>query len=75
VWKFVISGVVYFFYQLFSGRVRARLWHFLTMCGFLAFIPGHLTMVAMLGWNNFMAILTGWKRDPEYIEAENGSGD
>jgi Ni/Fe-hydrogenase b-type cytochrome subunit len=148
VWPFVISGVLYFVYQVFSGRFRAlifvpsdipgvwpmvkhyfflrkkppltqqynplqklaytstiffgvvsvlsglvifnpvqfswlgtlmggfhyaRVWHFIAMCGFLAFIPGHLIMVAIHGWNNFMAMLTGWKRDPEYLDG-NASG-
>src|SRR6266849_2679160 len=150
VWPFVISGVLYFVYQIFSGRFRAlffvprdipgvwpmvkhyfffrekppltqqynplqklaytstiffgivsvlsglvifnpvqfswlgalmggfhyaRLWHFLAMCGLLAFIPGHLIMVAIHGWNNFMPMLTGWKRDPEYIKPGDVSGD
>jgi DNA-binding beta-propeller fold protein YncE len=32
------------------------------MCGFLAFIPGHLTMVVLHGWANFYFMLSGWKR-------------
>jgi hypothetical protein len=39
------------------------------MCGFLAFIPGHLVMVALHGWHNFAAMLTGWKKNPEYPSA------
>jgi len=39
------------------------------MCGFLAFIPGHLVMVALHGWNNFVSMLVGWKKDPEYSAA------
>jgi len=23
-------------------------------------------MVVLHGWNNFVSMLTGWKRDPEY---------
>ena len=46
----------------------ARIWHFLAMCGFLAFIPGHLIMVVLHGWNNFYSMLAGWKRDPEYLQ-------
>ena len=38
------------------------------MIGFLGFIPGHLVMVALHGWNNFTSMLTGWKRDPEYLK-------
>ena len=78
----VLSGLVVFNPVQFSwlgalmgGFHYARLWHFLAMCGFLAFIPGHLIMVAIHGWNNFMAMLTGWKRDPEYIDPRPSSGD
>jgi thiosulfate reductase cytochrome b subunit len=79
----VLSGLVVFNPVQFSwlgalmgGFHYARLWHFLAMCGFLAFIPGHLIMVAIHGWNNFIAMLTGWKRDPEYSKpTTNISGD
>jgi len=27
---------------------------------------GHLVMVVLHGWSNFVSILTGWKKDPEY---------
>ncbi len=71
----VLSGLVVFNPAQFSwlgvlmgGFHYARIWHFMAMCGFLAFIPGHLIMVALHGWNNFIAMLTGWKRDPEYLE-------
>jgi hypothetical protein len=29
------------------------------MCGLLAFIPGHLIMVALHGWDNFQSMLSG----------------
>jgi len=51
---------------LFGGFRLARVWHFAAMCGFLAFVPGYLIMVALHGWNNLNSMLTGWKRDPEY---------
>ncbi len=51
---------------LFGGYHGARIVHFLAMCGMLSFIPGHLVMVAIHGWDNFMSMLTGWKRKPEY---------
>src|SRR5262245_33824229 len=51
---------------LFGGYHTARLLHFLAMCGFLAFIPGHLIMVGLHGWDNFASMITGWKRRPEY---------
>jgi thiosulfate reductase cytochrome b subunit len=30
---------------LLGGFRMARVWHFVALCGFLAFIPGHLVMV------------------------------
>ena len=50
---------------LFGGYHGARLVHFVAMCGLLAFIPGHLVMVALHGWDNFASMLTGWKHRPE----------
>ena len=55
---------------LFGGYHGARLVHFLSMCALLAFIPGHLIMVVLHGWDNFASILTGWKRHPEYVAVE-----
>lgn len=51
---------------LFGGYHGARLVHFLAMCGLLSFVPGHLVMVAIHGWDNFQSMLTGWKWRPEY---------
>jgi len=51
---------------LFGGFHLTRLWHFAAMCGFFAFIPGHLIMVVLHGWSNFFSMLSGWKREPEY---------
>jgi len=69
----VLTGLVLYNPVQFSGLAwmmggfpRARIWHFVAMCGFLAFIPGHLLMVALHGWSNFVAMLVGWKREPEY---------
>jgi len=69
----VLTGLVLFNPVQFStlawlmgGFPRARIWHFAAMCGFLAFIPGHLLMVGIHGWKNFVSMLVGWKRDPEY---------
>jgi hypothetical protein len=33
------------------------------MCGLMAFIPGHLLMVAVHGWSNFASMWTGSKRE------------
>jgi Ni/Fe-hydrogenase b-type cytochrome subunit len=52
---------------LLGGYRLVRGWHFLALCGFAAFVPGHLLMVALHGWRNFTAMLTGWKREPEYV--------
>jgi Ni/Fe-hydrogenase b-type cytochrome subunit len=51
---------------MMGGFHLARLWHFLIMWAMLAFVFGHLVMVVLHGWNNFISMLTGWKKDPEY---------
>src|SRR4029077_4705448 len=50
---------------MMGGFHWARLWHFLTMWAILAFVFGHLVMVALHGWINFVSMLTGWKKDPD----------
>jgi thiosulfate reductase cytochrome b subunit len=57
---------------LLGGYHTARLLHFVAMCGFLAFVPGHLIMVALHGWDNFASMITGWKRRPQYTPEEGG---
>ena len=52
---------------LMGGFHYARVWHFFVMLGFLFFIGGHLVMVLLHGWNNFVSMLSGWKKDPEYL--------
>ncbi|MFZ1972107.1 MAG: cytochrome b/b6 domain-containing protein [Candidatus Acidiferrales bacterium] len=62
-----------FLTKLMGGFHRARIWH-LASLGMLAFfILGHLMMVAIHGLNNFVSMLTGWKRDPEYVPASVGT--
>ena len=56
----------------FGGYHNARLIHFLSMCGMVAFIPGHLVMVALHGWDNFMSMVTGWKGRP-LVEPQGNS--
>jgi Ni/Fe-hydrogenase b-type cytochrome subunit len=51
---------------LMGGFHWARLLHFLIMWAILAFVFGHLIMVMLHGWHNFLSMLTGWKKDPEY---------
>lgn len=60
---------------LFGGYHLTRIWHFLAMCGFWAFVPGHLVMVALHGWENFASMLVGWKRNPSYQPAESSEPD
>ena len=49
-----------------GGFHWARIWHFAVMWAIVAFIFGHLVMVALHGWANFLSMLTGWKSSPEY---------
>lgn len=51
---------------LMGGFHYARIWHFVVMWAILAFVFGHLIMVVLHGWNNFVSMLTGWKVNPEY---------
>jgi thiosulfate reductase cytochrome b subunit len=53
--------------SLIGGFHLARLWHFCVLCALLLFVLGHLIMVILHGWNNFTSMLTGWKRNPEYL--------
>jgi thiosulfate reductase cytochrome b subunit len=50
-----------------GGFQAIRLYHFVAMIGFVAFIPGHLLMVALHGWDNFASMWTGWKQRPGYL--------
>jgi len=51
--------------SLMGGFHWARVWHFGVLCALVLFVLGHLVMVALHGWNNFMSMLSGWKRDPQ----------
>jgi Ni/Fe-hydrogenase b-type cytochrome subunit len=63
IWKPVqLSGLA----SLMGGFHWARIWHFVVMWAMLAFVFGHLVMVMLHGWSNFVSMLTGWKKDPEY---------
>ena len=53
--------------SLMGGFHWARVWHFCVLCALLLFVLGHLIMVILHGWNNFTSMLTGWKRNPEYM--------
>jgi Ni/Fe-hydrogenase b-type cytochrome subunit len=51
---------------LMGGFHLARVWHFVVMWAMVFFVVGHLVMVVIHGWNNFVSMLTGWKTDPDY---------
>jgi len=64
----LVTGIALYKPVQFAGLVRllggfrlVRLEHFMAMLGFLTFIPGHLIMVAIHGWNNFASMLSGWR--------------
>lgn len=50
--------------SLFGEYEAARVWHFAFMAALVLFFAGHLVMVAVSGWNNFLSMITGWKRLP-----------
>jgi thiosulfate reductase cytochrome b subunit len=52
---------------LMGGYQGARILHFATMWAILFFVFGHLVMVIQHGWNNFVSMLTGWRKDPDYV--------
>jgi len=52
---------------MMGGFHYARIWHFAVMWAIIFFIFGHLVMVALHGWSNFVSMLTGWKRNPDYL--------
>ncbi len=52
---------------LLGGFHLTRIWHFTAMIGLWAFLPGHLLMVAIHGWDNFASMLYGWKKMPKYL--------
>lgn len=61
------SAQLSFFIPLLGGYRSARILHFIALLGFAAFIPGHLVMVVVHGWNNFQSMLTGWNFNPAYL--------
>jgi Ni/Fe-hydrogenase b-type cytochrome subunit len=70
----ILTGIVLynpvrfsFLASLIGGFHWARVWHFYVLCALLLFVLGHLIMVILHGWNNFTSMVTGWKRDPEYL--------
>jgi Ni/Fe-hydrogenase b-type cytochrome subunit len=56
-WPVQFSGITGFF----GGYESARLWHFIFTAAFVAFFAGHIVLVAISGWSNFVSMITGWK--------------
>jgi Ni/Fe-hydrogenase b-type cytochrome subunit len=54
-----LSGLV----RAIGGLRLARVWHFAAMSVLVAFVPGHLIMVALHGWSNFASMWTGSRSD------------
>ena len=50
---------------LMGGFHWARVWHFVILCAMVAFVFGHLVMVMLHGWNNFLSMLTGWRKEED----------
>ena len=57
---------------LMGGFRMVRVWHFAAMLGLVSFIPGHLIMVVLHGWNNFFSMLIGWKKTSDPVAAPSG---
>jgi thiosulfate reductase cytochrome b subunit len=48
--------------SFFGGYDSARVWHFIFMATLVLFFGGHILMVIIAGWSNFVSIMTGWKK-------------
>lgn len=47
--------------SVFGNYDIARVWHFIFMAALVLFFAGHLFMVIVSGWSNFLSMITGWK--------------
>ncbi len=57
--------------RLLGGYDRARLWHFLLLWVFLAFVVPHVVLVIADGWDTFRSMVVGWSRRlPENLKEE-----
>jgi thiosulfate reductase cytochrome b subunit len=50
---------------LLGGFDRARVWHFLLMCFFIAFVVAHVILVFADGWDTVRSMITGWSKRSE----------
>ncbi len=60
-WPVQFQGIA----RLFGNYDVARYWHFIAMGCIVLFFAGHLVMVAIAGWSNFLSMITGWKAGEE----------
>jgi thiosulfate reductase cytochrome b subunit len=67
-WPVQFSGMT----SLFGGYETARLWHFICMSALVLFFAGHLLMVAIAGWDNFLSMITGWRKVPRSANGSSG---
>ena len=58
-WPVQFSGIT----RLFGNYDTARVWHFIFMAAFVLFFAGHVFMVAISGWGNFLSMITGYKKE------------
>ena len=52
--------------KFFGGYDIARVWHFVFMAMLVLFFFGHIVMVALAGWNNFVSMISGWRKYSKY---------
>jgi thiosulfate reductase cytochrome b subunit len=50
--------------RIFGNYDTARVWHFIFMATLVLFFAGHILMVAVAGWRNFVSMITGWMKVP-----------
>jgi thiosulfate reductase cytochrome b subunit len=48
--------------SVFGGYDTARICHFVFAGSFVLFLSGHIVMVIIAGWSNFVSMITGWKK-------------
>lgn len=51
--------------KFFGGYDTSRMWHFVFMAMLVLFFFGHIVMVAVAGWNNFVSMISGWRKYPQ----------
>jgi len=59
--------------RLLGGYDRARLWHFLLLWLFVAFVIPHVVLVIADGWDTFRSMIVGWSARARQGEDDDGS--